>query len=104
MRQINAQTAPLTISLPSVEDNILQLANSKYFSCLDFSQGYHHMKVHPNSLRFMYVAGPNCYVRLEYMAFGLKNAATFFTLWVRQLYEKLPMSLKQFLVIYLDDI
>ena len=45
MRSINNHTAPLTISLPSVEDNILQLANSKYFSCLDFSQRYHHMNL-----------------------------------------------------------
>ena len=38
------------------------------------------------------------------MAFGLKNAAAFFNLWVRQLYDKLPMSLKQYIVIYLDDV
>ena len=42
-RSLNAATCPLVVTLPSVEDNLLLLAGSKFFSSVDLSQGYFHL-------------------------------------------------------------
>ena len=65
------RTKPLIVALPNVEDNLLLLFNSKYFSSLDFSQGYFHLEVHPGSLKYLYGACPNyfiCYQKKELRA------------------------------------
>ena len=92
------------MTLPSVEDNLLLLANSKYFSAIDFSQGYFHLRVHKDSLKYMYCACPNYFIQYQFMTFGLRNAGSFFSLWVRNLHQKLPLHLQQSIVCYLDDL
>ena len=72
------RTKPLIVALPSVEDNLLLLFNSKYFSSLDFSQGYFHLEVHPDSLKYLYGACPNYFICYQKRSFGLRNAGVFF--------------------------
>ena len=103
-RSLNEKTRPLVVTLPSVEDNLLLLANSKYFSAIDFSQGYFHLRVHKDSLKYMYCACPNYFIQYQFMTFGLRNAGSFFSLWVRNLHQKLPLHLQQSIVCYLDDL
>ena len=103
-RQLNEKTKPLIVCLPVIEDNLLLLSGAKYFSAVDFSQGYFHLKVAQDSLKYMYQAAPNFYVRYEYMPQGLRNAGAYFTLWVRKLHERLPKHLAKYIVVYLDDL
>lgn len=75
---LNEKTKPLIVALPSVEDNLLLLSNSKYFSSLDFSQGYFHLEVHPDSLKYLYGACPYYLICYQKRSFGLRNAGVFF--------------------------
>ena len=103
-RGLNEKTKPLVVPLPSVEDNLLLLANSQYFSSIDFSQGYFHMKVAQDSLKYMFGACPNYYICYKKMSFGLRNAGSYFSLWVRNLHQRLPIHLQKSIVCYLDDL
>ena len=38
------------------------------------------------------------------MPFGLKNLGAYFSLWVRNLHEKLPAHLQKNVITYLDDL
>ena len=103
-KSLNEKTHPLVVTLPCIEDNLLLLANSKFFSAIDFSQGYFHLKVHKDSLKSMYCACPNYFIQYQYMTFGLHNAGSFFSLWIRNLHQKLPLHLQKSIVCYLDDL
>ena len=48
--------------------------------------------------------GPLSYVCFLYMPFGVQNASQFFTLWIRDLYDKLPKDLQCHILYYLDDL
>ena len=93
MRSLNNQTKPLIVNLPAIEDNLLLLTGSKYFSSLDLSQAYFHIPIANDSLKYMYQACPNYYCRYKFMPIGFKNAGAYFSLWVRNLHEKLPAHL-----------
>ena len=97
-------TKPLLVNLPIIEENLLLLKDSKIFSCIDLSQGYFHLRVAEDSLKFMYQAGPSYYTRYEYMPQGLRNAGAYFSMRVRNLHQRLPKRLQKYTVFYLDDI
>ena len=59
MRSLNNHTKPLIINHPAIQDNLLLLTGSKYFSSLDLSQAYFHIQIADYSLKYMYQAGPN---------------------------------------------
>ena len=103
-RALNAATRPMLVTLPSVEDNLLLLAGSKYFSSVDFSQGYFHLPVDENSLHYMFCAAPDYFIQYRFMSFGMRNAGSYFSLWVRNLHNKLPCHLRKHIVTYLDDL
>ena len=48
--------------------------------------------------------GPFSYVCSLYMPFGVQSASQFFALWIRDLYEKLPIKLQRHILYYLDDL
>ena len=71
-RSLNSHTKPLLVVLPNIEDNLLLLSGSRIFSSLDLSQAYFHIRVYQNSLKYLYQACPNFFLRYECMPFGLK--------------------------------
>ena len=94
----------LQVTLPQIESNILQLQNSKYFSALDLSSAYFHLKVAKNSQKYLFLNGPNSFVKMLFMPFGTANSGAFFTLWIRNLHNSLPKHLQRHVVLYLDDV
>ena len=52
----------------------------------------------------MYQACPNYYVCYQHMSQWLRNSGSFFSLWVRNLHNKLPCHLQKYIVSYLDDL
>ena len=52
----------------------------------------------------MYQSCPNYYIRYEYMSQGLRNGGAYFSLWVRNLQNRMPKHLQKHIVSYLDDL
>ena len=48
-RKLNKLTKADTFPLPRIDDLLVQLGKSKYFSTLDLKCGYWQIKVHPSS-------------------------------------------------------
>lgn len=46
-RKLNQVTIGDTYPLPNIEETLDQLGNSKYFSTLDLSSGFHQVNLHP---------------------------------------------------------
>ena len=101
---LNEKTKPLIVALPSVEDNLLLLSNSKYFSSLDFSQGYFHLEVHPDSLKYLYGACPNYFICYQKKGASGSEMREYSSWGVRNLHNKLPLHLQKQIVCYLDDL
>ena len=104
LRILNSHTKVLQVNLPQIESNILQLQNSKYFSALDLSSAYFHLKVAKSSQKYLFLNGPNSFVKMLFMPFGAANSGAFFTLWIRNLHNSLPKHLQKRVVLYLDDL
>ena len=104
LRTVNSHTKLLQVPLPQIESNILCLQGSKFFTGLDLANAYFHLKVAEDSKKFLYLNGPSSYISMEYMPFGAATASQHFTLWVRQMYEKLPGHLQRNILFYLDDL
>ena len=71
---------------------------------MDFSPGYFRLSVYEDSLKYLYGACPNFFICYTKMSFGLRNASQYFSLWVRNLHNKLPFHLQKHIVTYLDDL
>ena len=72
----------------------------KYFS----HQVTFTFQFYEDSLKYLYGACPNFFICYTKMSFGLRNASQYFSLWVRNLHNKLPFHLQKHIVTYLDDL
>ena len=100
-RRLNSVTEGDSFPLPSIEELLLKVRNSKFFSTLDLKSGYHQVSVAPEDRhKTAFIIGDRLF---EYntLPFGVKNAPSHFS---RLMNSILSSIIGTAVLIYLDDI
>ena len=100
-RRLNALTTGDSYPLPSIEELLIKVSSSSYFSCLDLKSGYHQVCLDPATKhKTAFTIGDRLY---EYnrMPFGLKNAPAHFS---RLMTSVLSNLINVSVLVYLDDL
>lgn len=88
--------------LPNIEDLIDSLCGKKYFSKLDLKNGFYHIRVSDESIKYTAFATPFGQYEFTRMPFGLKVAPSRFQRYINQVLSELIREIK--VVVYMDDI
>ena len=100
-RRLNSVTEGDSFPLPSIEELLLKVCNSKYFSTLDLKSGYHQVSVAPDDRpKTAFSIGDRLY-EFNTLPYGLKNAPAHFS---RLMSSILANVIGTAVLIYLDDI
>ena len=100
-RRLNALTLGDSFPLPSIEELLIKVSTSSYFTCLDLKSGYHQVCLDPETKqKTAFSVGDRLY---EYnrLPFGLKNAPGHFS---RLMTSVLANLINTSVLIYLDDL
>ncbi|XP_043276015.1 uncharacterized protein [Venturia canescens] len=100
-RTLNKMTARDNYPLPLIEDQLDILQGKRYFTMLDLKDGFHHISMADESIKYTAFVTPFGQYEYVKMPFGLKGASTNFQRWINQV-------LKEFInkgdvIAYLDD-
>lgn len=101
-RFLNKITLRDNYPLPLIEDQIDKLRNKRYFTLLDLRDGFHHIDIEPESVKYTSFITPLGQFEYLKMPFGLKTAPAKFQRFVNTVLEELLRSGD--VVVYLDDI
>ena len=102
-RKLNGQILDEASALPIINEVLRDLSSAKIFSVLDLKNGYWQVPMDDNSKRLTAFTTPDgATFQFRRMPFGLKNAPATFQNMMTQ--EVLPGYLRQFAVVYLDDV
>lgn len=101
-RDINRVTARDNFPLPLIEDCIGYLSGKKYFTTLDLRDGFFHVSVAPDSVKYTSFVVPQGQYEYLKMPFGLKNAPAVFQRFVSEIFADLIKAGK--IQVYIDDI
>jgi len=101
-RELNKITIRDNFPTELVDDNIDRLQNKKYFSVLDLKDGFHHVEMHKESIKFTSFVTPLGQYEYLRMPFGLTNAPRVFQRFIHTVFETLIREHK--ILLYLDDI
>lgn len=88
--------------LPVIEDQLVILANKKYFSKLDLRNGFFHINMANESIKYTAFVTPLGHFEFLKMPFGLKVGPSKFQRFVADVFEELIEAGD--IAIYLDDI
>lgn len=100
-RELNKITAKDNYPLPIIEDQIDSLRGKRYFSLLDLKDGFHHVHMSEDSIKYTAFVTPFGQYEYVKMPFGLRNAPAQFQ---RHVNEVLSELIKRGdLVAYIDD-
>jgi putative transposase len=99
-RKINDITIKDAYSVPNTWLLILDLAKSRYFTKLDYKNGYFQIKLEPESQKYTAFAFENGLYEFKTMAMGLTNAVATFQ---RAMDDMCKEFVGKFLVVYVDD-
>lgn len=100
-RKLNAVTVPDYQPIPRIDDVLDSLGKSTYFSTLDITSGYWHVKMHPEDIpKTAFVTRTGHYEWLV-MPFGLRNAPATFERAVKSILAKHRLA---HVTNYFDDI
>lgn len=90
--------------LPLIEDQLSLLAGKKYFTTLDLKDGFFHIRMHENSIKFTSFVTPLGQYEYTRMPFGLKSAPLMFQRYVTKIFKEqidageISMYLDDFLI------
>lgn len=101
-RALNKITLRDNYPLPLIEDQIDSLHNKNFFSCLDLKDGFHHVRVAKDSVKFTAFVTPLGQFEFLRMPFGLRNAPSVFQRFINNIFRPLIDANK--ILIYMDDI
>lgn len=100
-RRVNQISRADYYPLPRMDDIFDRLEGSKYFTSMDLLQGYHHVKIHPDSQEKTAFVVPDGKFEWKRLPFGLKTAPSTF----QRMMDFVLRSLKWTIaLVYLDDI
>lgn len=102
LRPLNQKIFPQKYPFPLIEDQIDQLNGKRYYTKLDFRDGYHQIDIHPDDTKFFAFATP--YGQFEYvkMPFGYSEAGAEFQKQLIYVFRELLRQNK--IILYIDDI
>lgn len=101
-RALNKITIKDRYPLPLIDDQIDCLSNSHYFTSLDLKDGFHHVLINENSIKFTSFVTPDGQYEYLKMPFGLCNAPAAFQRYVNAIFR--PLLEEGKILLYLDDI
>ena len=87
--------------LPLIEDQLDALEGKKYFSVLDLKDGFHHVRVSEESVKYTPFIAPQGLFEFLKMPFGLKVAPNVFQSYINQVLSKFIRNGD--LVAFMDD-
>jgi len=101
-RELNKITAKDNYPLPIIEEQIEALYGKRHFSLLDLKDGFHHVYMSEDSIKYTAFVTP--FGQYEYlkMPFRLKNAPARFQRYVNEIFSDLIKSGN--VIVYMDDI
>uniref|UniRef100_A0A146KXW0 RNA-directed DNA polymerase n=4 Tax=Lygus hesperus TaxID=30085 RepID=A0A146KXW0_LYGHE len=100
-RDLNRITKSDAYPLPRLQETVSLLGQSRYYSTLDLTMGYHQIRVHPESREKTAFTVLGRHYEYERMAFGLKNAPATFQ---RAMHTVLQGMVGVDCLVYLDDV
>ena len=100
-RKLNALTIGDSFPLPSIEELLIKVSRSKYFSTLDLKAGYHQVHLDPETKhKTAFCVGDQLY-EFNCLPFGLRNAPSHFS---RLMVAILANLINSSVLVYLDDL
>lgn len=100
-RTLNKITARDNFPLPLIEDQLSLLAGKKYFTTLDLKDGFFHIQMHEESIKYTLFVTPLGQYEYTRMPFGLKGAPLMFQRYVTRIFKEQIDAGE--ILIYLDD-
>lgn len=100
-RKLNENTIDDKYVPPRIDEILDNLGKATYFTTLDLVQGFHQIKVHPNSIEKTAFSVPHGHFEFVRMPFGLKNAPATFE---KLMDNILRPFLYKFCFVYMDDV
>ncbi|XP_046144395.1 uncharacterized protein K02A2.6-like [Osmia bicornis bicornis] len=100
-RVLNKVTVRDNLPLPLIEDQLNVLSGKKYFTTLDLKDGFFHISMHPDSIKYTSFVTPLGQYEYLKMPFGLKGAPLKFQRYVTKIFKDLIDTGD--VSVYLDD-
>lgn len=101
-RAINRVTIRDNYPIPLIEDCLEYFSGKRYFSTLDLRDGFHHIPMNEDSVKYTSFVTPFGQFEYTHMPFGLKNAPAVFQRYIHL--QLKPLIDKGLIVVYLDDV
>lgn len=100
-RTLNKITTRDNFPIPLIEDQLDVLEGKKYFTILDLKNGFFHIKMHKDSIKYTSFVTPLGQYEYLKMPFGLKGAPLKFQHYVTQIFKELINAGE--ILVYMDD-
>lgn len=101
-RQLNRKTVKDRYPLPIIDDQLDKFRDAKVFTTLDLRNGFHHVKVDEESIKYTAFVTPKGQYEFQRMPFGLCNALAVFQRYVNKVFDDLIN--KGIVLTYMDDL
>jgi len=101
-RELNKYVVKDRYPLPLIDDNLDLLRGKKYFTCLDLKDGFHHIYVADDSIKFTSFTTPLGQFEFLKMPFGLANGPSCFSRFIQNVFDEFIR--KNEVIVYFDDI
>ena len=100
-RKLNARTVRDSYNLPKIEDLLLTLSGSQYFTSLDLCKAYYQIPMTPKASKYSAFVTPFGLFEWDRLSFGLTNAPAVFQRLMENIFSDLNL---RHLIIFIDDL
>jgi len=101
-RQLNKKIVKDRYSLPIIKDQLNSLQNAKFFSTLDLKNGFFHVMIDEQSIKYTAFIVPDGYYEFLRVPFGLCNSSAIFQEFINIVFKDLIQT--KIVLTYMDDL